>query len=260
MGSIRLVEKIVFSFPDSLLVINYDAFSGCDSLTDVTIPPSVIELSSYSFNNCAGLLNINVDVANPFYTSISGVVFSDDLTEIFIYPNGRAGTYTIPSSVTTIRWSCFRFSSELTVVTIPNSVTAIDISAFYDCDKLTSIDIPAGVVAIGDGAFGDCDGLISINVDPGNTAYATDGGVLFNATLTSLIQCPASKSGVYNVPFGVLAITDKAFDSCELLSEIVLPASLLEIGDGAFNYCKGLTSLDMPNSVTSLGEGAFALQ
>lgn len=47
-----------------------------------------------------------------------------------------------------------------------------------------------------------------------------------------------------------------AFQNCELLSSIHLPASLAEIGDYAFDNC-GIAHIDIPDGVTVIGEHAF---
>ncbi len=57
---------------------------------------------------------------------------------------GSGGDVTIPTiinglPVTTIRYTAFAHSSNLTSVTIPNSVTSIGDYAFEDCINLTAI-------------------------------------------------------------------------------------------------------------------------
>lgn len=104
--------------------LNKGAFSGCSSLTSITIPDSVTSIDYYAFKGCSGLTSV-----------------------------------TIGNSVTSIGNSAFSGCSGLTSVTIPNSVTSIGDYAFYGCSGLTSITISDSVTSIGEAAFWFCSGL-----------------------------------------------------------------------------------------------------
>lgn len=53
-------------------------------------------------------------------------------------------------------------------------------------------------------------------------------------------------------------IPDYAFQSCDKLEEVSIPASIKNIGKEAFAYCRGMKSITIPSSVTTIGEGAFS--
>ena len=107
--------------------IGGDAFAGCSSLTEVTIPEGV--------------------------TSIRGVAFAycSSLTEV-----------TIPKSVTSIGEWAFEGCSNLTKVIIPEGVTSIGESAFQSCGRLTEVTIPKSVTSIESFAFYDCGALATV--------------------------------------------------------------------------------------------------
>ena len=197
------------TIPSSVTVIGDRAFAGCESLTSVTIPSSVTAIGEGAFSDCSSLTNIAVDSRNPAYTSINGVLFDKSIRTIITYPVGKtARTYTIPSSVTEIGDSAFGACSNLTSVTIPSSVTYIGEGAFYGCSSLTSVTIPSSVTIIDWGAFSDCSSLTSVTI-----------------------------------PSSVTSIGESAFSSCSSLTSITIPSSVTSIGAVAFADCSSLTNI-----------------
>jgi hypothetical protein len=83
------------------------------------------------------------------YSSEGGVLFNKDKTSLIQYPGGKQGSYTIPTSVTSIGDGAFSGCTGLTSVTIPNSVTSIGDFAFLSCTGLTSVTIPNSVTSVG---------------------------------------------------------------------------------------------------------------
>jgi len=57
--------------------------------------------------------------------------------------------------------------------------------------------------------------------------------------------------------FGVTEICDNAFKGCKSLASVVIPPGVTEIGEGAFYGCKSLTSVVIPEGVTAIGNWAF---
>ena len=160
--------------------------------------------------------------------------------------------------VTSIAAYAFGGRADLTEITIPEGVLSIGESAFAYCSKLESVSIPSSVTSIGNRAFYVCSGLESIDVAPANTAYVSDGGVLFNIAKTVLIQYPPMHARTaYSVPAGVTEIKNEAFQSSINLESAVLPAGVLTIGDNGFNG-SGIKTISLPDSLTQIGIWAFA--
>lgn len=137
--------------PQSLTAIGQSSFSYCYAMQDVIIPPSVTTIGAFAFNGCSKIKNITipssvenigvmalgglnaeiiVDLNNIHYMISEGVLFNKDQTQLIQYPLSKDGSYTIPSTVTTIGDFAFYECSQLTSVTIPSSVTAIGKNAF----------------------------------------------------------------------------------------------------------------------------------
>ena len=258
------------------------AFEDCSSLTSVTIPDSVTSIGDMAFHWCSNLNQINVDTANTKFSSVNGVLFNKDKTELIRSPEGKADTsYSIPDSVTSIDAAAFWLCSSLTSVTIPDSVTSIDHFAFFGCSSLTSITIPNSVTSIGDYAFKGCSSLTSITIPNSVTSIGYSAFQLCSS-LTS-ITIPNSVAGIgyrafsncqkltqinvdtsntaYSSENGVLFNKDKTelirYPAGKTDTSYSIPDSVTSIGDSAFYYCSSLTSITIPDSVTSVGNSAF---
>lgn len=144
------------------------AFAGCTGLTSITIPSSVTSIIYDPFQRCTSLTSIKVADANTAYSSVNGVLFNKDITELVRYPEGKgkvSTVYAIPDSVTSIDSAAFNSCTGLTSLVLPDSVTSIDGAAFYDCMSLADVYYT-----------GSAEQWNAINVEYGNEA-------LLNATI-----------------------------------------------------------------------------
>ena len=209
------------------------AFSGCRSLTSITIPNSVTSIGSSAFNNCSSLTSITIPNS---VTSIGDWAFNNcsSLTSI-----------TIPNSVTSIGERAFNGCRSLTSITIPNSVTSIGNRAFSGCSSLTSVTIPDSVTSIATYAFAGCDSLTSVTIPDSVTSIGS----------SAFYSCSSLTS--VTIPDSVTSIGSSAFCGCSSLTSVTIPDSVTSIGDSVFDGCSSLTSVTIGNSVTSIGEDAF---
>jgi hypothetical protein len=191
--------------------------------------------ANYTFTLPTNLTLVANFIANPPGYQIA---VSNGTITITHY-SGSGGALTLPSSISGL------------------PVTGIGLNAFYEVNSLTSVTIPASVTNIDGCPFSDCILLNSITVDPGNPAYTSVNGILFDKTQTALIQYPPHKSGTsYAIPSGITSIGDDAFAESDYLTSITIPDGVTNIGNGAF-YFTQLSSVTIPNSVTTIGEYAF---
>ena len=157
----------------------------------------------------------------------------------------------------------YQYTGSDGAVVIPDTtngllVTSIGTDAFFFCTNLTSITIPDSVTNIGFLAFDGCTSLTAIEVDAHNPVYGSVGGVLFNRSTNTLIQCPEGRTGNYTVPDSVTNIGDYAFFGCAGLTGVIIGNSVASIGVSAFSYCSSLSNVAIPNSVISLGDWVFS--
>jgi hypothetical protein len=147
------------------------------------IPNSVTTIGYSAFSGCTSLSAITVDALNSVYSSVDGVLFNQSQTTLILCPQGKAGSYAMPNSVTTIGSSAFSGCRNLTSVTIGNSVTSIGSSWFQSCTKLTSVMIGNGVTNIATFAFWSLPNLTGVYFQGnapsvGSSAFAFDNNSL----------------------------------------------------------------------------------
>jgi hypothetical protein len=241
----------------NVAIIGTGAFASCTSLTNIAVPMSVTSIGAGAFDYCDNLTEITVDPLNLAYSSLDGVLFNQSQTTLIECPGGKTGSYTVPTSVTSLAQSSFNYCYNLTSVTIGANVTNIGNYAFDSCGSLTNITVPMSVTSIGAGAFASCDNLTEITVDPLNLAYSSLDGVLFNQSQTTLIECPGGKTGSYTVPASVISIAQSSFQYCYRLTSVTIGTNVTSIGDYAFSVCLGLTNIVIGTNVTGIGNYAF---
>ena len=145
---------------------------------------------------------------------------------------------------------------KLTSVTLPATMTEIGENAFT-ASGLTSLNIPASVTTIGESALAGCKSLTAFTVDDENNNFTVVDGILYNKGKTTLVCCPAGKTGVASLPATVTTIETNGFYDCSELTAINLSASLTKIGDAVFVGCSGLTTLTLPEPIRTIGRGCF---
>ena len=268
-------------------------FQGYTGIASIVIPDSVISIDRSAFSGCTSLAEITVSPDNKNYSSVDGVLFNKDGSELIIYPKGNGrSAYTVPDGVTSISGSAFSGCTSLKEIVIPDSVTTIGSSAFegctslskvklsnnlriiqertfYDCTSLAEIVIPDSVTKIGVSAFLGCTSLSKVKLPKNLTSINSD--VFYGCTSLAEITIPDSVTSIggyafsgctslaeIDIPDSVAEIGWSAFEGCTSLSKVNLPKKLTTIEIGIFRDCTSLAEIDIPDSVTSIGGAAFS--
>ena len=195
---------IEVSLPSSIISLGVSAFSGCENLMSISIPANVADIQSIAFAGCKKLTSIEVDSNNGNYSSINGVLFDKNITELVCYPAGKNdASYTVPNTVKSFAYGSFYDCENLTSVIIPNGVTSIGGASFWNCKNLKSIVIPKSVTKIDLFSFNGCESLKDIyytgTQDEWNNITIGDGNInLTSATIHyNFVPCTENQHNYY---------------------------------------------------------------
>lgn len=231
------VEVSNLEIPSDILYVRVNNFSGCSSISKLTIHDNVTSIGDYAFYKCPNLKTID---------------FGNNVSNI--------GEY------------CFCMCSSIEEISLPNSLQTLKKGALQSLDKLNKITIPENVKAIESGCFiNDTNLSTVIFEDSDNDIFIGSGQYDYNPMFKG---CPlqevyigrdlksnttSSNTGYSVSPFqnqtgltsvrigeGVRILGSYLFDGCSSLTEINTPNSLEEIGDGIFEGC---TSLPIINNI-----------
>jgi hypothetical protein len=219
----------------SVTTISYA--TSLSGVTSLTIPSTTTSISYYALSpGSKALTEFIVDVDNPNYSSLDGVLYNKNRTTLIAFPYGIIGTtFTVPDSVTSIDYYAFNCLKNLQTVTIGANVVSMDYAFSYNGCNSTS--------------------LKDIDIADGNLNYSDIDGVFFNKLQTNLLQYMQGRTSTsYVVPSTVTTITK--IDENPYLTSITLPTSLTTIGTYAFRRSK-LTSVVIPDLVTNFGSYPF---
>lgn len=257
-----------------------NTFSGCASLTGISIGESVKHIYKGAFNS-SGLTKLSIPAG---VTSDMGIVVGcSKLTELEIYEleeGGYIGYYFGVDKENVVSKGAASIPVSLKSITIGAGTRIYDY-AFASCTGLELVQLPDGITYFGDYAFWDCKKLSDIKIPDDGITYV--GDFAFAHTLITELNLSAS---VANIGQGALSnckkiesltipFLGKTPTSGGTISHIFgaeqgsgIPASLktitlipvipmVALPDYAFAGCIGATTISVPNTISVIGEGAY---
>ena len=132
-----------FTIPASVETINKGVFMKCSALTSITIPNTVKTFADTEiFRECTSLASVTFEENSQLATIPNSTFYQSGLQEI-----------NIPSSVTTIGNSAFRYCTSLNNLVLPGTLVTIQDWAFANCTALENLTIEEGVSSINRDVF-----------------------------------------------------------------------------------------------------------
>lgn len=162
---------------DHLEEVGSYAFARCSSLSFMSLPAQTTRLGASPFHDCTMLLEIEVDPSNPCYSSIDGVLYNKEQTQLIQYPAGLYDDF----------------------YKVPDTVQEIAENACYDAQDLEVLKIPAGIRKIGDMAFAFCDQLRDVEIRVADPAQIEVGLMAFFSVAGTprTLRVPKGSSKLY---------------------------------------------------------------
>ncbi|MCQ2233881.1 MAG: leucine-rich repeat domain-containing protein [Paludibacteraceae bacterium] len=272
--------------------VNIEYYSG-HNVRNLHLPSSIKKVSSLkSFSleqlylsdsintvmgiDCPRLYAIHSPLANPFFTSVDGILYNKNKTSLVRFPaNKKLTAFTLPKTVKTIKQEAFACVYGLKKINL-NACEYIEYDAFRSCVNLSKIKMPTYtdedmVLDLGQNVFNGCNSLKSLNFKCNVSAYNSIDDLenlehlVFekDVDLESPTYCPnlksikVKKSDDYYTIDGVLyekydnENTLLCYPSNKSEKTFVIPDSVAEIDTKAFEYNKHLEKLVLPNKATA---------
>lgn len=215
--------------PDSVKLIEPNAFREIENLESINIPNGVKCIPSLAFTDCSNLHEVKL---------------SDNL--MYIGPDA------------------FHNCNNLKTITIPKCVKYIGEKAFSQ-SGLTKIELPDGVI-VKEGAFLNCNQLEEViyeenmlTVESGCfacTKWLDDNEEEFVTVSNRLLRYNGVSETVV-IPENIEIIDAFAFTNNKTIKKVVINENVTEIGDQSFLECSNLREVELAESISKIGAGAF---
>ena len=273
------INEIVFQNDSELTEIGENAFLSLNCNTNITLPDSLLTISSNAFqqskfpsifigkscNNislsafsmCSSLKKIEVAEENQFYTSSEdGVVMNKNKTTLLFLPTGN-NEITIQKSITSIGETLLQSQPLLTNIILESKdIWETESGVLYSndfktlvavCGGITSVIAHKSVTSIGPKAASECSNLKSFQFQSDTCETISEYSFAF-AGIESI-----------SIPSTLTSIQEYAFYNCKSLVSITIPkdSKLTSIGEEAFRY-SSISSIFIPEKVSSLQAETFS--
>lgn len=245
--------------PETLTVIEVEAFCDCGALVSVLFPRAVRKIGERAFSGCGALAEVSMP-NNLEYLGRDAFAGTPWLRSITNEDGFAIYGHTL-----------VRYHGTNPHVTIPERVTLINRGAFYDCDFITKVTLPYVLACIGCEAFAGCIALSVIENFFVVTQIEYIEADAFVDTLWLEEKLDENGFMIYDsallgyrgtgthvtIPDGIQFIADATFMHCEEMTHVTIPDSVAYIGCEAFFGCQNLARVEMGN-LSFIDDQAFA--
>ena len=249
---------------DGVTSIGDRAFCWCEKVEKLILGNTVENIGNFAFGQNSSLVRVEFPDS---LVSIEGGAFMGSGLESIEFGKG----------LKRMEGQAFGYCGNLTSVTVPASLEEIGDGAFGDCANLmevlvetgsqsfSSVDgalynknvtevycVPAGktgtytlpttVDGIFSSAFWGAEQLTNYVVADGHTSVYSDGIALYDDKGT-LMTVPKGHTGTYDIDSSCTKILDDAFNACQKITRVTIPAGVERIMGSAFNRCQKLNAI-----------------
>ncbi len=230
-GSSSLAKVVL---PDSITKLGARAFNNCTALKNVDLPAGWTTVPDYEDNSTTSYHDGSGYYCSPFTgcSSLTSITIPDEMTVIPKHAF-RAATaleeVVLHEKVTSVGTYAFYGCTALKSINLPEELTAIPAYGFYQCQSLSELALPAAVTTVGAYAYYDCIGLRTIEMSEslkaiGTSAFEGCDGVLslvLNdglATINNKAFANCVNLKAVEVSESVTTVGENVFDGCTKLT------------------------------------------
>ena len=254
---------------DKVTKLETFAFQNCPNVKKITIGKNVKTIEDGAFSRCYPLEEVYIHPDNKYFFVEENNIIEKKTNRLVLC----VGTPKISDSVREADFSSvFRAAHDIDTLYLGKSLQKLDRAArrfHFDHIELHP-DNPylevrndclyekGGTELILAGGCGVIDGRTT-KIKRAAFEYADIERIVIPASVVEIEREAFHFCNVREFVFeeGLEKIGFRAFDTCERLKELTLPASLKEVGEGAFGYCESLESIHSFGGADKIADSQF---
>ncbi|ABX41327.1 leucine-rich repeat protein [Lachnoclostridium phytofermentans] len=229
----KQVEEL--NLPQGMVVLDGTKINNINTIKTLSIPKSLMSCSDMSKNQ---LVSIQVDESNPYLALFDGVLYSNDFSNIFVYPN----------------------QNEQTVIKIHDNIETFPMELFDTVNSTQALKLPKNLKVMEgynySGLLGGFRNLSVLELEKSNTYYTVKDGILYDKAMTKIIWFPINldiKS--YTIPEAVTLIDNGQLRRQNHLQKLYVHKNCQLVNYQDDSYYDYETIYDIP-----LGKECFELE
>lgn len=265
------------TIPNSVTIIDEQAFYLCDQLTQVTIPAAVKEIGFMAFSECSSLTSITVLATIPPVITTSTFEGIKPSVRVTVPESSKAAYMADKKWKRLLELSSGKISGKIgseqnLTWTLTFADSTITLSGTGEMDYISDEDsweiyssyiakaiIEEGVTSINGSAFDFHDNLRSVTIPNsvthiGSGAFSgsalsydennwANGGLYIDHCLVTTNYEQIAETGNFTVIEGTRLIADRILSNNTSLTSITIPNSVTHIGNNILEGCENLTSI-----------------